>query len=86
LGHPGEARGFTDVLQDHPDAVQALREKGPAYGVAEQSPLAQVLADRQPLRVIDAIITEAETAMRERLRQQAAAREQSQSWDRGTGR
>ena len=45
---------FGDVLQAHPDATQALRERGPAFGVAADSPLAQVLAaqppsgDRQP--------------------------------------
>lgn len=79
-------RGFADVLQDHPDAVQALRERGSTYGVAEQSPLAQVVADPQPLRVIDAIITETEKGMRERLRQQAVERERSRSWDRGMER
>lgn len=75
---------FGDVLRSQPDAVQALRERGPAFGVVQDSPLAQVLASGEPILAIMSQLDNAETAMRERLRQQAEERlRQSRSRDSG---
>lgn len=75
---------FGDVLRSQPDAVQALRERGPAFGVVQDSPLAQVLASGEPILTIMGQLDHAETAMRERLRQQVEERlRQSRSRDSG---
>jgi hypothetical protein len=65
---------FGDALQVHSDAAQALRERGPAFGIANDSPLARVLADRQPSRAITDLMNGVEKIMRDHLKHQAAER------------
>ena len=75
---------FGDVLQSHPDAAHILRERGSEFGIADNSPLARVLADRQPTRTITDLVNGVEDAMRDHLKQQAAERlEQRLSRGRG---
>jgi Ti-type conjugative transfer relaxase TraA len=64
--------GFGDVLQAHPDAAQALRERGSEFGIEKDSPLAKVLADRQPSRAITDLTEGVEEAMHDHLEQKAA--------------
>jgi hypothetical protein len=75
---------FGDALQSHPDAAQALRERGAAFGIEKDSPLAQVLADRQPSRTIGKLMNGVEEAMHAHLKEQAAEQlEQRRSRGRG---
>ncbi len=79
---------FGDALQAYPDATQALRERGPAFGILESSPLARVLADKQPVRAITGLMHGVETTMRDHLKQQAeqeAARQLERNLSRGRG-
>jgi Ti-type conjugative transfer relaxase TraA len=75
---------FGDALQAHPDAAQALRERGPTFGIADDSPLARVLADRQPSRAIAGLMNGVEETMRDHLKHQAAERLE-RSLSRGHG-
>jgi Ti-type conjugative transfer relaxase TraA len=75
---------FGDVLQAHPDAAQALRERGSEFGIAKDSSLAQVLADKQPSRAITDLMNGVEKAMQGHLKQQAAERLE-QRLSRGPG-
>jgi hypothetical protein len=75
---------FGDALQAHPDAAQALRERGPAFGIADDSPLARVLADRQPSRAIAGLMNGVEETMRDHLKHEAAERLE-RSLSRGHG-
>jgi Ti-type conjugative transfer relaxase TraA len=75
---------FGDALQVHSDAAQALRERGPAFGIADDSPLARVLADRQPSRAITDLMNGVEETMRDHLKHQAAERLE-RSLSRGHG-
>lgn len=68
--------GFGRGLREHPDAVQALRERGAEFGMERRPNLARVLADVQPERVITGIMETAEAGMRADLREQARAAEQ----------
>ncbi|HUW80006.1 MAG TPA: AAA family ATPase, partial [Acidocella sp.] len=82
---------FGDVLQAYPDAAQALRERGSAFGILGGSPLARVLAARQPARAITGLMNGVEKTMRDHLKQQAkreAAQqlERSASWGHGMSR
>jgi Ti-type conjugative transfer relaxase TraA len=65
---------FGDAMQVYPDATQALRERGPDFGIEKDSPLAQVLADRQPSRAITELMNGVEETMRDHLKQQAVER------------
>jgi hypothetical protein len=75
---------FGDAVQAHPDAAQALRERGAAFGIAEGSPLAQVLADRRPSQTIAELMEGVEETMRDHLKQQAVERLE-RSLSRGHG-
>jgi Ti-type conjugative transfer relaxase TraA len=80
--------GFGETLQAYPDAAQALRERGSAFGILGGSPLARVLAAKQPARAITGLMNGVETAMRDRLKQQAervVAQELERSASRGHG-
>jgi hypothetical protein len=59
---------FGDALQAHPDAARALRERGGAYGVEDNSALARVLADRQPGRAIAGLMESVEANVRRDLK------------------
>jgi hypothetical protein len=79
---------FGDALQASPDAMQALRERGAAFGILKGSPLARVLADKQPARAITGLMNGVEKTMRDHLKQQAereAAQELGRSLSRGHG-
>jgi hypothetical protein len=82
---------FGDALQAHPDAAQALRERSSAFGILGGSPLARVLAAKQPARAITGLMNGVETAMRDHLKQQAEREvaqrlERSASWGQGMSR
>jgi len=59
---------FGRVLREQPEAVQALRERGAAFGLEERPNLARVLSSRQPGQVITGIMEGAEAGMRQELR------------------
>jgi hypothetical protein len=56
----------------------------PAFGIADDSPLARVLADRQPSRAIAGLMNGVEETMRDHLKHQAAERLE-RSLSRGHG-
>jgi Ti-type conjugative transfer relaxase TraA len=69
---------FGRALQEQPEIVQVLRERGSAFGLQERPNLARVVAGRQPERVVEGILDAAETGMRTHLQkvaQQEAARQ-----------
>lgn len=80
---------FGDALQAYPDAAQALRERGRAYGVEDGSTLARVLADRQPGRAITGLMNGVEANVRRDLKlaaERAAARERERQRKRSLSR
>ena len=80
---------FGDALQAHPDALRALRERGRAYGVEDNSTLARVVADRQPGRVIAGLMNGVEANVRRDLKlaaERAAALERERRLARSLSR
>ncbi|MDE2342160.1 MAG: Ti-type conjugative transfer relaxase TraA [Betaproteobacteria bacterium] len=84
-GARARLRQFGEALRDHPDAVQALRERGQAFGVNGNSLLARVLAAKQPGPAIAGLMTVTETKMRAHLKQ-VAEREVAQALEWGLSR
>ncbi len=87
-GARAQLLGFGETLRAHPDAAQALRERGAVFGILKGSPLARVLADQQPVRAITGLMSGVETTMRDHLKQQAereAALQLERSLSRGRG-
>ena len=80
---------FGQTVRDHPEAVMALRERGPAFGLEDGSTLASVLANRQPAQAINRLMETAETAMRHQLtleiELEAARKEQERTVSRDYG-
>jgi hypothetical protein len=79
---------FGDALQAYPDAAQALRERGSAFGVGKDSNLARVLADQQPARAIASLMNEVEKNVRHDLKlaaEREAAQQLQKSLSRGRG-
>ena len=61
---------FGQGLREQPEAVEALRTRGEAFGMAECPKLAQLLAARAPGRTIRVWLDGHETAMRAELKQE----------------
>ena len=59
---------FGRGVREQPGAVRMLREQGKAFGMAERSNLARIVADPEPERVVAGIMAKAEQGMREQLR------------------
>ncbi len=81
---------FGDALQAQPDVLRALRERGRAYGVEDNSTLARVLADKQPARAIAGLMNGVEANVRRDLklaaeRQAALERERQLARSRSRG-
>jgi hypothetical protein len=80
---------FGDALQAHPDALRALRERGPAYGVEDGTTLARVVADRQPGRAIAGLMNGVEANVRRDLKlaaERQAALERERRLERSRSR
>jgi hypothetical protein len=79
---------FGHGLRNHPEAVAALRERGPEFGIKLDGTLARVLADKEPGRVITGLVEGAEKTMWNHLKlaaEREAARVLKQSLSRGFG-
>ena len=69
---------FGQAVREQPEAAQALRERGAAFGMEERPNLRRVLSARQPEQAIAGIMESVETDMRAHLRvaaEQEAARQ-----------
>lgn len=80
---------FGGALRAYPHSAQALRERGPEFGVQKDSNLARVLADKQPERAITILLDDVEKNMRRDLKlaaERAAALELERSLSRSRGR
>jgi len=80
---------FSGALRAYPYSAQALRERGPEFGVEKDSNLARVLADKEPGRAITSLLDVVEKNMRHDLKlaaERAAAQELERSLSRGRSR
>ena len=71
----GRLLRFGRLLRNEPEGARALLDHSAAFGMDERPNLKRVLASPEPERVIGAIMTASETAMRTWLREQEAARQ-----------
>lgn len=80
---------FAQTLQDNPDVVTVLRERGPAFGIEDGSLLAGVVAHAQLVNAIADMMGHAETDTRRQMtlaaEQEVARKEQEKTVSRNHG-